>query len=165
MPYAEKTTVAPEKSRAEIEGLLRKYGADGFMSGWGKDSAFIAFHAHDRMLKFVLPLPQLSEERFWKVQRGGNHYQHETFGWGQWRTQAQAEAAHEQEIRRRFRALALVIKAKLEAVESKVASFESEFMAHIVMPDGKTVADHVSPAIAEAYRTGGVPRLLPEFTG
>jgi hypothetical protein len=152
MPYAEKTTVAPEKSRAEIEALLRKYGADGFMSGWGKDSAFIAFHAHDRMLKFVLPLPLLSEDRFWKGR-----------GWRR-RTEAQAEAAHEQEIRRRFRALALVIKAKLEAVESKVASFESEFMAHIVMPDGKTVADHVSPAIAAAYRTGGVPRLLPEFT-
>lgn len=35
------------------------------------------------------------------------------------------------------------------------------FMAHIVMPDGPTVGQHVSPGIEEAYRTGRVPLLLP----
>ena len=58
-------------------------------------------------------------------------------------------------------ALALVVKAKLEAVQSGIVGFEDEFMAHIVMPDGKTVAEHARPLIASAYETGKVPALLP----
>ncbi len=35
-------------------------------------------------------------------------------------------------------------------------------MAHIVLPDDSTVADHLLPRIEEAYRTGGMPpALLP----
>ena len=34
MPFAEGTTVAVEKTRAEIEGLLRKAGATEFSSGY-----------------------------------------------------------------------------------------------------------------------------------
>jgi hypothetical protein len=59
----------------------------------------------------------------------------------------------------------LVIKAKLEAVESGIACFEEEFMAHIVLPDGRTVGEHVIPGIAQAYETGNVPALLPWHGG
>jgi hypothetical protein len=34
MAYAANTTVAPEKSRAEIERTLRRYGADAFSYGY-----------------------------------------------------------------------------------------------------------------------------------
>jgi hypothetical protein len=57
----------------------------------------------------------------------------------------------------------LAIKAKLEAVEQGITEFESEFMAHIVMPDGKTVGHHVLPQISAAYSTGKMPKLLPGF--
>ena len=33
--YAEQTSVAAERSRAEIEGTLTRYGATAFMYGWG----------------------------------------------------------------------------------------------------------------------------------
>jgi len=71
--------------------------------------------------------------------------------------------AHQQEVRRRWRALALAVKAKLEVVASGIVGFDSEFMPYIVMPDGKTVAEHVSPSIAEAYAGGKMKALLPKF--
>ena len=52
-------------------------------------------------------------------------------------------------------------KAKLEAVESGIATFEEEFMAHIVMPNGKTVGEMALPLIESAYKTNKhVPLLL-----
>lgn len=155
MSFAEKTTVSPEKSKAEIEGLLRKYGADQFMSGWERESrAVIGFRCQNRLLRFELAMPDPKERRFTHVKHKGHYFERQ-------RSDAQAAEAYEQEIRRRWRALALVIKAKLEAVETGIASFEHEFLAHIVMPDGKTVGQHVSPQIEVAYATGKMPRLLP----
>jgi len=58
----------------------------------------------------------------------------------------------------------LVIKAKLEAVESGISVFEDEFMANIVMPDGRTVSEHVRPRIATAYESGEMPPLLPDYS-
>ena len=55
----------------------------------------------------------------------------------------------------------LAIKAKLEVVETRISEFESEFLAYVVLPDGRTVADHTRQTIAGAYATGQVPDLLP----
>jgi hypothetical protein len=60
--------------------------------------------------------------------------------------------------------LALVIKAKLEAVASGITTFEDEFMAHIMMPDGLTVGKHIKPTIAAAYASGKMIPLLPAPT-
>jgi hypothetical protein len=62
------------------------------------------------------------------------------------------------------RALLLVLKAKLEAVESGVAMFEDEFLANIVLPNGGLVGQQVKLAIAHAYETGEAPALLPDYT-
>jgi hypothetical protein len=62
------------------------------------------------------------------------------------------------------RALLLVLKAKLEAVESGVAVFEDEFLANIVLPTGKLVSQEVRPRLATAYETGEAPALLPDYT-
>lgn len=43
--------------------------------------------------------------------------------------------------RARWRALLLVIKAKLESVERGIETFDQAFMPHIVMPDGKTFGE------------------------
>ena len=47
--------------------------------------------------------------------------------------------ASEQGKRSRWRALYLVVKAKLEAVSSGIVSMEDEFLAQTVMNDGETV--------------------------
>lgn len=165
--YARTTVVSPEKSRAEIEGLLRRYGADQFISGWSDNKAMIGFRCKSRMVQFILPLPHPNDSRFHVLPRGarGGVYEERLGKWGQWRTPSQAAALHEQEIRRRWRALALVIKAKLEAVESGITTFEQEFLAHIVIPGGRTVGAEILPRLEEAYRTGKPVALLPEFTG
>ena len=65
------------------------------------------------------------------------------------------------EVRRRWRAMAMVIKAKLEAVASGISVFDDEFMAHIVLPSGETVGEFMRPQIALAYEKGTMPKLLP----
>ena len=131
--------------------MLTRYGADQFVSGWGEQEARIQFRANGRYVRFVLPIPKRDEKRFTQHPR----YAYKT------RTTAEASKAWESELRRLWRALALVVKAKLEAVQSGIVGFEDEFLAHIVMPDGQTVAEHARPLIAEAYKTGKVAALLP----
>jgi hypothetical protein len=55
----------------------------------------------------------------------------------------------------------LCIKAKLEAVEAKIETFEEAFLAHVVLPDGKTVGEHALPAVAAIYKGGQLSPLLP----
>jgi hypothetical protein len=146
--YAEKTSVPSEQSRAEIERTLLRYGASQFMYGWNEHGAVIQFRASDRFVRFSLPMPDKADTKFTRHSRGS-------------RTPDQALKAWEQETRRRWRALALAVKAKLEVVASGISSFESEFMAHIVLPDGGTVAEWLSPQIAEAYERGTMPTEFP----
>jgi hypothetical protein len=63
------------------------------------------------------------------------------------------------------KALALVIKAKLEAVEAGISLFENEFMANIMLPNGGIVGDWMRPKIEQAYLTGQMPQDLPLLTG
>lgn len=147
--FAENTEVPVEKSRSEIERLIVRYGATStaFMSGSGR--AMIAFEASGRRILFELPLPEITEKRFEKDGRGTI------------RAPAKRHEIWEKACRQRWRALALVIKAKLEAVQSGITTFEDEFLAHIVMPDGQTVAQHVKPTIAASYKSGNIHPLLP----
>lgn len=66
--------------------------------------------------------------------------------------------------RQRWRALALVIKAKLEAVETGIVSFEQEFLPHLVLPNGGTVHEWLAPQMEAVYDKGVMPRLLPQLT-
>lgn len=151
MAYAAGTEVPVERSRAEIERILVRYGADQFMSGWKDGAAFIAFRAQGRHLRFILPLPLVSDKQF---ERDGNK---------RVRTPDSRQRAWEQACRERWRALALCIKAKLEAVETGISQFEDEFMAQIMLPNGQTVSEHARPLIARAYETGEMPQLLPHL--
>lgn len=53
--YAAQTSVSSDKSRAEIERLLLRYGADQFMYGLLPEAAMIAFRARGRHVRFLLP--------------------------------------------------------------------------------------------------------------
>lgn len=79
------------------------------------------------------------------------------------KTRREPKAAYdewEKACRQRWRALALCIKAKLEAVECGITTFESEFLAHIVLPSGETMADRALPYIAQAYETNSTPPMI-----
>jgi hypothetical protein len=146
--FAEGTTVSPEKSQAEIQQLLKRYGATGFAFGWESSRAMVGFQVHDRAVRFMLELP--TDPAAFARTRGGQH-----------RTPASRQAALEAEVRRRWRALALAIKAKLEVVASGIATFDEEFLAHLVLPDGTTVGERVVQELDVAYARGiAPPRLL-----
>lgn len=64
MSFAEGTSVPIERSKAEIESMLVRYGAEQFVSGWGEQEARIQFLAKGRIVRFVLPIPKRTEKRF-----------------------------------------------------------------------------------------------------
>ncbi len=149
--YAENTNVSVEKSKAEIERTLQRYGADQFVSGWDQTRALIGFTMEGKQVKFVLPMPSRYDDEFMYTETGRA------------RSEAQAFKAWEQGCRQRWRALSIVIKAKLEAVESGITIFEEEFLAHLVLPNGQTAGENMIPQIAKAYETGEMPKLLPHL--
>ena len=145
--YAEQTAVPSEKSRAEIERTLTRYGAEAFQYGWTAGRAVIGFVAIGRQIRFELPLPDRASDEFTLTPTG------------RVRTVAMAEKEYEQAVRQRWRALSLMVKAKLEAVQAEIVAFEDEFLPHTVMPDGRTVAQQIGPAVEHAYATGAVAPL------
>jgi len=147
--YAERTEVPSDRSRAEIERTLRRYGAAAFAYGWDHQAATIMFEIAHRRVLFRLPMPDATHPDFTLTPTG------------KVRTPSAAEQAYEQAVRQRWRALALVIKAKLEAVAAGITTVEDEFLAHIVLPDGRTVGQHTRPAIEAAYESGEMPALPP----
>lgn len=130
-PYAASTKVSVEQTRAEIERTLTRYGAKSFAYFAEAGRAIIVFEAHDRRLRFDLPLPEGDKDK-----------------------DAQAR-------RQRWRALLLAIKSKLESVATGIETFEEAFLAHVVMPDGVTVGQHARPRIASAYSGEPMQALLP----
>jgi hypothetical protein len=135
MPYAQYTEVPVSKTRAEIERLLETAKAKQYGTAVDYDSltARVQFRLHDRIVRFTVSLPdrhKLGETRF-----------------------ARAE-------RQRWRALLLVLKAKIESIQSGIETFDQAFLAQIVMPNDATVSDLLAPQIAAAYQTGRMPRAL-----
>jgi hypothetical protein len=154
--YAATTDVSSSRSREEIERTLERYGADQFLYGWQDANAVVGFRMAGRQVRFILPLPARNDKEFTEYLSRGKLWA---------RTDDASRKLYEQAVRQRWRALALVIKAKLEAVESGIAIFEDEFMANIVLPNGRLVGEEVRPAIASAYETGTMPTMLPDYSG
>ena len=138
MGYAEKSTVPIDRSQAEIKKILSKYGASGFAYGEQHNFSVVMFEMEGRRIKFILPMPHPPSPNA---------------------TQASIRT-YEQLCRTRWRCLVLAIKAKLECVESGITTLEQEFMAHIVLPNGATVGQVMTPQIERAYKSGDMPPLL-----
>lgn len=144
--YAEHTIVSPEKSLQEIRQILKRYNATKFGMIEEADGVGIGFEMRDRRVRFMITLPK---EGSVKVKVNGSN------------TTVASQPAYEKSIRQRWRALVLVIKAKLEAVESGIETFEEAFMAQLVLPNGQTVGEWAAPQIAAAYTNNRMPPLLP----
>lgn len=142
--FAADTSVPEEKTRMEIDRLLRKAGANalGFLST--ETYAEIAFVMRGRKIRMRLSLTA-------DVSRTPE---------GRRRSESALATAQEKETRRRWRCLLLSLKAKLAAVEGGVSSFEDEFLAWTILPGGGTVGDATRARIAEAYRSGANVPLL-----
>ena len=146
--YAESTTVPAGRSREEIERIVDRFGANRFAYGWEEGLAVIEFRARGKLVRFTLPLPDKDDPTFRKTPTGRIRYDDETIR-KEW----------EKAIRSKWRSLALVVKAKLVAVEDEIVSFEQEFLPHFVLPNGATVAEWALPLVEGALETDEMPRL------
>ena len=148
--YAAKTDVTSDRSRTEIERTLGRYGAThfGYMTEPGR--AMIAFRKDERQVRFIVPLPDRASHDFTRTPTG------------KVASESAAHNAYEQAIRQRWRALALVVKAKLEAVEAGIAEFDQEFYAYTVLPSGRTVYEETAEQVAVMIRSGMPGRLMLE---
>jgi hypothetical protein len=125
MTFARRTTVTVEKSRAEIERVVKRYGAKGFVSGWQGNRVRIEFLARDRHIRMTMEEPEDTQPK-----------------------------------RSKWRSLLLLVKAKLEAVDAKITTFEEAFLGDIVMPDGRTVYEATKGPIKVAYEKKEPTNLL-----
>lgn len=146
--FAQDTHVSIIQSKGEIERMVRKYGADKLASMEDHGRMMLGFEAHGRAVRFEIAKPDPKD--FGATERGRR------------RSDEKALEEADKELRRRWRALLLVIKAKLEAVASGISIFEQEFFGHIVMPGGKTVYDMVKDQVAKAIGTNTVPMFRLE---
>ena len=125
MPYAARTRVPISRTKTDVEELLVKHGETGFAYATEGDRSLVAFSMSDRRVQIMLMMPPIDD--YARTPRNAG------------RMAASQHSAWEQACRQRWRALLLIIRAKLEAVESGITTLESEFLANIVLPDGRTV--------------------------
>lgn len=149
-PYARNTTVSSDRTEAEIRRLLMKHGAVAFMSGVRADMAAVSFDIGNRQIRLLLPLPDRADRQF-------TH----TAGRGQRRHPEDAQRAWEQACRASWRALLLIIKAKLEAITAGITTIEREFLADVVLPNRSTVGEWFAPRLDAIYAGDDMPELLP----
>ena len=145
--YANGTTVSVAKSIAELDALVTKYGATGFAYGREGDRTVVGFTSADRLIRFEVTRPPDAE---FKVPPRGV-----------WRTATAMTEAADAEHRRRWRALLLVVKALLVAVEDKVISQHDAFLPYTVLPGGQTVGGWAEEQLDAVYAGGQLPALMP----
>lgn len=159
--FAENTKVPVEKSKMELDTLLMKHGAAnrGVQTDDINGKAAIAFVLAGLKYRLEIPLPRIEllpapgdEPRGWR-------------GWSEEDRAAWVRKEWEQSCRSRWRAVLLLVKAKLELVRLKVSTVEKEFFADLVVPGGQTMHAAMSESIQRALVDGTMPVLmLPEST-
>jgi hypothetical protein len=169
-----------EKSRAEVERTLIRYGASGFAYSWDRRTVPTPREAHsvycqlrtypagharascthgcpktiDREVVIVgFKMKTEGGERAIQLEIPMPHEREFNS-----RTATGSKAKAEAATRQRWRAVVLVLKAKLEAVASGISTLEAEFLANVVLGNGLTVGQAILPRLTEVVSSG---RLLP----
>ena len=151
MSYAQGTCVGEDRSRAELQFILERFGADQF--GYQNDkttrTAAIAFRFKGVHFVFRLPLSRPDDKRIRFSPSG------------RLRINSQVELLMREENRRRWRSLCLAVKAMLVGVEDGIFEFGQVFMPYMVWGDGRTTWQALLPTVEECLKAG---RGLPAMT-
>lgn len=121
-PYSD-TTVAPERSKSEIDAMLRKFGADGvsWSESWKDNRAQIQFVIQEEGKRPILvrlePPPFLGKRKTYNPAKG-RYEQIDAPNWAQ-----------------SYRLLKAYLKAKLEAIAYGLRDIEEEFLSDVVVRD------------------------------
>ena len=146
--YAQGTSVDSVRSRIELEKMLQRFGAGQIATLTDEGRAIVQFTAHERMIRLTLPMPSIEDPDILFSPTGKD------------RTGAAIQTAFNQEIRRRWRSLVLLVKAKITAINDEIVEFEEEFLAHVVMADGVTLYERTKQPIAIEYESGQPNQFL-----
>lgn len=146
--YAQGTAVDSARSRIELETMLQRFGAGQIATLTDIDRCVVQFFARDRMIRLTLSMPGIDDTDFTVTTTGRE------------RTTSAARTAYDQEIRRRWRSMVLLVKAKITAINDGIVEFEEEFLPHVVMADGITLYERAKEPIALEYETGKPNQLL-----
>lgn len=146
--YAQGTSVDSIRSRIELETMLQSFGAGQIATLTDKGRAIVQFTAHDRMIRLTLPMPSRDDNDIRSSPTGKD------------RSDGAIQKAFDQEIRRRWRSLVLLVKAKITAINDGIVEFEEEFLPHVVMADGVTLYERTKEPIAIEYASGKPNQLL-----
>ena len=126
MVYARDTNVSVNRTREEIIATLERYGADAFGYAQDGNQQVVFFRMGGRRVRLMVEMPRAEEFELTPT--------------GIRRTNQAYANAYDRACRQRWRAMLLLIKAKLEGVASGITTLEEEFLAHIYLPDGRTSA-------------------------
>lgn len=123
--YAEGTTVSVNASQGEIAGILMTHGVrkQGWMSSPEGDELLFELGGHS--FRFQILKPTITEIRRDYPNARDDH------------------AKLDAEWRRRWRANVLLLKAKLEFIDSGDTTLERELLPYMLTAGGQTVADLV----------------------
>lgn len=152
--YAETTSVSVEKSRAELDTLLGKHGAQqrGILTDETKNCAVVMFGMHGQKYHIEVPLPPRVAPPLSAQPKGWVHWNEDT-------KSAYIYRAHEQACRARWRAIVMLVRAKLEAVRIGLSSVEREFLSDLMLPNGEKAMTAIIRAI-----DGNSLKSLPSYS-
>ncbi len=146
--YAETTEVTVDRSLGQIQATLKQHGGSRFVYGEDDEKFMIGFEMQARRYRFVVPLPQATDKDIRYTPTG------------KVRLNGTIAPLLEQGRRQRFRALLLVLKAKLEAVDTGITSLEDELLSALVLPNDTTFGQWAKPQVEAAYSLGTMPPML-----
>lgn len=156
--FAADTKVSVEKSKAEIDTLLGKHGAKNRLVGQDDEdnAAVLAFEVAGRRYCIRVPMPTVEESDKCRKAVPGS------WNWDEGRRRKWNERHLEQAVRTRWRVALLLIKSKLEIVRMGASSFEKEFLADLVLPNGQTAGETLGAYMAKVIANGyQAPLALP----
>lgn len=137
--YASNTTVSTDRSLDEIKRSVRRYGGTEFAFMESESATAIAFTIQGLQVRMDVRLPDPKAAEF-QYTPGRNLRRDSDTAYREW----------EKTCRQKYRALALVVKAKLEAVDAGISTVEREFLADILLPNGGTVFQNLEAPIRQA---------------
>lgn len=141
MTYAKGTAVEVSASQQEIARTLARYKVDTYTFGQRPGAAGVSFTIKTLPIRMEVPIPpRPTQEKVMNRETG---------------RMILAEPRWEQNVRECWRALLLLIKANLEAIERGIVTAERAFMAYLVLPSGQDLGDTVLPAYRDALAGTG----------
>lgn len=158
--YAASTSVTVQKSRAQIEKLLQRWGCDGLrwtnLYGAGTVTIEFTWEHEERgyLARFTIKVPNDDQLRSEACHGSTGRY-----------LQTKFDNLTEHRGRQEHRALGLLLKAAFVAIEEGILDAETFFLPYLVGSDGRTVAEVALPRLGLLLGEGGASALLALSSG